>query len=42
MHVQLEQILDNKMKRDQKFQLSFLKSREQKQSIVHAPYIQHH
>ena len=48
MHVQLWQILDNKIQRDQKTQLPLLKSQEQKrggeqkQGTAHAPCTQHH
>ena len=42
MHVQLGQILDNKIQKDQKAQPPILKSREQKQGTAHAPCTQHH
>ena len=42
MHVQLGQILDQKIQRDRKIQLPLLRSLKQKQGTAHVPCIQHH
>ena len=42
VHVQLGQIMDKKIQKDQKSQLPLLKSGEQKQGTAHAPCTQHH
>ena len=42
MYVQLGQIMNSKIQRDQKVQLLLLKSWEQKQGIMHAHCTQYH
>ena len=42
VHVQLGQILDKKLQKDQKAQLPLLNSWERKQGTAHAPCTQHH